>query len=266
MWLKRLLLLFCCVLPIYVCAQDSLKFTTVSSLDGDFLVWHKQCKQKDYQACYFLGLSFMQGYKTLPDIQKGNKTLLMACQNRILESCLALQQYYPLDSDSILLATMQPTWNSAFLAYKEACDLEDIESCETLAKFLLQHKQTLINKESTEQYQPVYAQILNVLDNFCNAQAEDSLNNSTCQTLENFKLIFYNVNTSQIPALLISCKKSLQTPYAARTDCARLANAYARGDNVSQDKMKAYEYFSLACQRHKRFCYNKVLDSILSKE
>lgn len=279
-----------CFLSIY--AQDYSKASIIPNLDGDFVVWYKQCKQKNNDACYFLGLSYMEGYNTVPNKQKGKKILLNACKNNTMQACLALQHYNPsLDLDSNIISLYE--WSPAFIPYKKACELGNVNSCETIAKMLLtqankksdthssksnnnrdilatanNHENNYldISIELKQEYQDLHIKIVKVLDNFCDSQAESFLSNSTCKVLEDFKLTFHNITTNKMPALISLCQKSLQNPNSPRIDCARAALKYKNGDDVLKDKQKAYEYFSLACEKHKEFCYNKVLDSILSED
>lgn len=287
--IKRLLILLACSIPIYVYAQDS-KASVIPKLDGDFIIWHKQCKQKDNNACYFLGLSYMEGYNTAPNKQKGKELLLNTCKTNALQACLAMQYYNPiLDLDSNITANSYK-WNTTFIPYKKACDLGHIGSCETIAKILLaqdnnnkannnSNNKDKLNKDNNnshndlnmsiklkQEYQALNIQIINVLDKFCDTQAENSIRNPTCKTLEDFKLKFYNKATDKMPALISLCQKSLKNPNSTRMDCARVALKYNNGDGVPKDKQKAHEYFSLACEKQKEFCYYKVLDSILSED
>lgn len=246
--------------------------TAFLALDGDFIVWYKQCKQKDYQACYFLGLAYIEGYGILPDRLKGSELIVQACKQHLLQACLALQYYYGQSSNTQAPLLNLDSLNLEYLLpYEEGCKMQHVTSCEFLAKLLIQQHQSkntqdeeIIPTEDDSKNAVLRNQILNVLDNFCSTQNTSYHVHNPCQTLALFKTTFYHTATNQIESLIASCEKSLHSPNASRMDCAKVANAYAQGKNVPKDKSQARKYFSLACEKHKEFCYNKILDSILN--
>lgn len=214
-------------------------------LKEDFTLMYQQCKHKDYKACYLLGIAYYEGYGVLPNIVHAQYFLMTACKKGVAESCSAL-------ADIIQFQYQDTT--RAIPLYEQSCNLGYVLSCHSLVTILSSQQ-----NRTHDQNQEIYA----ILKKTCELNAD-----TTCHNAQTFKIHFIDSATQQddtITHYRESChlaeKHNMQNDRAV---CGIIGEKYANGDGVKKDKEQARYYFNMACYNNNKFCYKKVLDSILN--
>lgn len=214
---------------------------------GDFSSFFTQCKKKDAEGCYHLGLAYLSGFGVLPNENLGDKYLKMACQNDYLQACLALNK-------DALNNTLQ-----SIELYKKTCNMNNLESCSTLAQILEQN--ISVNSSNNDKLE-----LLNILYKICKLSAD-----SKCKKASEFKGQYMINDEAQ---MLSECEAAIneydsinQKSRANLQVCGSVGDMYANGkldSNITKDKDKAAYYYSFACKANSVYCYKYELDSILN--
>lgn len=224
-------------------AQDSKMQLDLSRL-GNFNLFVAQCKKRDYNACYYLGMAYMQGYQVLASDTQGKKYLRLACQNNILESCLVLNQNINNTQDKINL-------------YKKACDLNNLESCKKLA-FILEQNVSIDSNNKDKAY------LAELLQKICKLRRD-----SKCESLKEFQEKFMLDNDmesiNECNAAIKQYKNIGEKAIADLQVCGQAGEVYANGsEDIKKDKQKAQEFYHYGCLANRIYCYKERLDSILN--
>lgn len=208
--------------------QDSIESSDLHT-KGEFNLWHLQCKKRDYNACYLLGVAYKKGYEVLPNDKKAGYFLSLACQKDIAKAC-------------VILSSMASDTSGKLDLYKKACDLDDLESCNKLANILLDS-----NIESDKQTR------YSAIKKACKLSGD-----SKCEKANaSYTLGVYSADS--IKECEIAAAEGSDT-----TECGKVGDSYANGINVSRDKQKAKYYYGLACKSNVVYCYKEELDSVLN--
>ncbi|RDU67033.1 hypothetical protein CQA53_01870 [Helicobacter didelphidarum] len=229
----------------YAVGYNNMVHSKLADSKGNFVLWHQQCSQKDYEACYLLGRAYYEGYGILSNQIKAEYFLNLACKKNIIEACLTLSENPNNNQDTRDLIAI----------YQQTCNLDHIESCKKLVGILMQNISIDSNKNDKEH-------VYTLLGKICSLDFD-----TKCKKAQDFRKKFMSAESDielYFEESLKVCQKAIDEHEDNLAVCGIVGSAYANAKGVKKDKVKAIKYFAIACKDNNEYCYKEILDPLLN--